>query len=128
MARPGAGRTPQGLAGMAKANRSHQTEAGTGRTLRGLPGKAEVTETQPTPSPPDTLTPGRTPRGVFGLGEEGGERRGNRQQQGQPMVRLLLHRMLGAASAPSQGRCERDAIGGAGGDGGVMSVEERTLY
>ena len=62
------------------------------------------------------------------VGRGGGGEEGKQIQPGQPMVRLLLHHMLGAASAPSQGRCERDAIGGAGGDGGVMSVEERTLY
>ena len=39
----------------------------------------EPEETIPTPSPPTALTPGRTPRGVSGLGEEGGERRGRRQ-------------------------------------------------
>ena len=62
------------------------------------------------------------------VGKGGGGEEGKQIQPGQPTVRLLLQRMLGAASAPSQGSCERDAIGGAGGDGGVMSVEERTLY
>ena len=51
----------------------------------------EPEETIPTPSPPTALTPGRTPRGVFGLGEEGGERRGHSQYlpaHGPPVISL----------------------------------------